>query len=181
MPEVKITRQEVVVVDTVSHNEYGDLLFTDKAGKEYKVGNKRTKYFEEVIIPDKAVQLNFSTAYNKEYIYSAKLVDLPPEEEPAQFAKPEPIVTQKVTVQKSAPVTVEDLTGTPKVDEKIPGQQIGMTTKEIGDMIRAGKMKSIFGVEAAVELTKWYRSQILGTTRVNFDGAKLPKFTSENT
>jgi len=71
------------------------------------------------------------------------------------------------------------------LDESIKGQKdkptepapqaVGMTTKELGDMIRSKQLIPIFGVEVGAELVKWYRSQILGTTRIPFDGAKLPK------
>lgn len=60
-------------------------------------------------------------------------------------------------------------------------QAVGMVTKEIGDMIRSKYLKPIFGDDAYLELIKWYRSQVLGITRINFDGAKLPDFkTKEN-
>ena len=55
-------------------------------------------------------------------------------------------------------------------------QAVGMTTKELGDMIRASKLSEIFGGTISVELIKWYRGQILGTTRIEFDGAKLPQY-----
>lgn len=63
-----------------------------------------------------------------------------------------------------------------------------MTTKEIGDMFRAGAksgnitavLNTIFGKEIAIELVRWYRSQILGTTRVPFDGKTLPQFKTED-
>lgn len=58
-------------------------------------------------------------------------------------------------------------------------QAVGMCTKELGDMIRAKYLKPIFGDEAYIELIKWYRSQILGITRINFDGSKLPQFKEE--
>ena len=32
MPETTIVRSEIVVVDTIDSNSYGDMLFTDKAG-----------------------------------------------------------------------------------------------------------------------------------------------------
>lgn len=55
-------------------------------------------------------------------------------------------------------------------------QAVGMMTKEIGDMIRAEMLAKIFGAKIAVELTKWYRSQALGITRINYDGKNLPVF-----
>ena len=55
-------------------------------------------------------------------------------------------------------------------------QAVGMMTKEIGDMIRAKYLVSIYGQEASNELIKWYRGQTLGITRIPFDSSKLPKF-----
>jgi len=65
----------------------------------------------------------------------------------------------------------------PKV--AIAPQAIGMCTKEIGDMIRAKYLKPVFGDEASIALIKWYRGQIFGITRVNFDGAKLPQLETK--
>lgn len=91
MAETTIVRSEIVVVDTVDSNSYGDMLFTDKAGKSYKVGNKRVQYFENVIIPGVAVELNYATAYKKEYIYNAVQVAIPKEVEPLE---PEPQIDE---------------------------------------------------------------------------------------
>lgn len=65
--------------------------------------------------------------------------------------------------------------------KEIPGQQIGMTVKLIGDLIVAGKLSELFGKEAGWELIKWFRSEVLGTTKVPFDGAKLPQPKKEPT
>ena len=63
--------------------------------------------------------------------------------------------------------------------KEVAPQAIGMMTKEIGDMIRANKLTTIFGKENAEELIKWYRSQTFGITKASFDGSKLPKFPSK--
>lgn len=78
MPD--ITRKQVIVVDTVESNDYGDMLFTDKEGNNYKISSKRVQYFEGVVVEGTGVELSYSTAYNKEYIYSAVQVKdgLPP-------------------------------------------------------------------------------------------------------
>lgn len=59
---------------------------------------------------------------------------------------------------------------------EINGQAIGMTTKEIGDMMRANILSAIFGKIIAASLTTWYRSKILAITRIAHDGKDLPKF-----
>ena len=55
-------------------------------------------------------------------------------------------------------------------------QAVGMMTKEIGDMIRAHELVKVFGDKIAIELVKWYRSQALGISRVDFDGKDLPEY-----
>ena len=72
MPEAEITRKQIIVVNEVGTNTYGDLTFTDKDGGQYKIGTKRKPYFEKVIIPNMAVQLNYvMSSFGKEYIYNA--------------------------------------------------------------------------------------------------------------
>ena len=85
----EITREDIVVVDTVSNNEYGDLLFTVKGGEEYKISNKRIQYFEKVILPDTAIKLSFAEAHGREYIYRADSVEGElPEKKPSPKEKP---------------------------------------------------------------------------------------------
>ena len=70
MTEQAITKTQIIVVQEVGANTYGDLTFTDKAGGDYKVSVKRKQYFEKVIIPGMAVQLNYAmSSFGKEYIY----------------------------------------------------------------------------------------------------------------
>ena len=95
MAEAIITRTQIIVVGEVSKNSYGDLTFSDKEGKQYKISAKRISYFEKVIIPEMAIQLNFATAYNKEYIYSAVLVkDAMLIKEPAKVEAPPPAIPE---------------------------------------------------------------------------------------
>ena len=55
------------------------------------------------------------------------------------------------------------------------GAARGMSVKELGDMMRAGLLSKIFGETIARALTVWYRGEILGITKVSFDGKDLPK------
>ena len=55
-------------------------------------------------------------------------------------------------------------------------QAVGMATKEIGDMIRSKYLVSMFGGKIARGLMRWYQHQMLGITRIEFDGNDLPKF-----
>ncbi len=94
------------------------------------------------------------------------------------FTKPDgvkiPFVSDIETVEGALPAPVEPNKGYPEV--KPAPQAVGMIAKEIGDMIRAKYLVTIFGDEAARELIKWYRSQTLGITGIPFDGAKLPQY-----
>ncbi len=69
--KVEITGKKDVVVASVQTNSFGDLEFTDTEGGNYKIGVRRVPYFKDVIIPQQAVRLNYTTAYGKEYIYNA--------------------------------------------------------------------------------------------------------------
>ena len=46
-----------------------------------------------------------------------------------------------------------------------PGQEIGMTVKEIGDMLRVGQLALIFGDADARVLAEWYRLRIKSTVK----------------
>ncbi len=97
MADVEITRKKIIVVDSVGKNDYGDLIFNDKEGNDYKVSAKRRQYFDKIIELDAAVQLNYSSFKGREYVYSAVQVkDSLPE------AKPE--TKQGAPQSKSSPV-----------------------------------------------------------------------------
>src|SRR3990167_9230674 len=76
--DATITKKQIVIVNTVDKNSYGDIEFTytgeDGVLRKGKIGNKRVKHFEGILIPQRYVELSFSEAYNKEYVYSAVLV-----------------------------------------------------------------------------------------------------------
>jgi len=74
-----IVDQKVVIPATRELNNYGDLIFTDGDGSQYKIGNKREHLFEN-IIEGQAVELYYAVYMDKKYICGAKLVDgaLPP-------------------------------------------------------------------------------------------------------
>jgi len=128
MVEVNITRSEIITVDKVWRNEFEDLLFTDKGGKEHKVSNKRAKWFDGIVLPNTAVKLNFAEAYGKEYIYNAQLVEgeLPITEPLAKKPAPE------LPAGKTAPQSIQ----TAK-DEQI---WKSVCIKELGECIRSGNL-----------------------------------------
>ncbi len=107
--EPKITRSDVIVIDTIGSNDYGDLTWVDKAGKEYKISTKRIKYFEKVILPNMAVKLTYAEAYGKEYIHKAELVSEKMAERVSEALQPKieaskPVVPQEVSRPKPMPL-----------------------------------------------------------------------------
>ena len=55
-------------------------------------------------------------------------------------------------------------------------QAVGMVTNNICQLVVADKLTAIFGKKIGVELVKWYRAQVLGITRIPFEGADLPEY-----
>ncbi len=108
MDKTVITRFIVVTIANKNLNTYGDLIFTDAAGTEYKLGKKREKYFG-AIQPGKTVKLSYAEYMQKEYI--------------AEVALAEP--TQPLQ-KKYNPTT-----------PPVQGAEKGMLIKEIGDNFRA--------------------------------------------
>ncbi len=153
--EVDIIRTEVFVVDHSDQDEYGNLNVVSKEGKAYRI-NKKHEPIHSMFTDEMAVEVGYGYFMNKEFIHTARQVkDAIGPTAQETLAKPEPAPTPR--------------------SEPAP-QAVGMTTKELGDMIRAGKLVEVFGSEVGSGLVVWYRGQILGTTRIEFDGAKLPKF-----
>ncbi|KKM99640.1 hypothetical protein LCGC14_1145890 [marine sediment metagenome] len=66
----------------------------------------------------------------------------------------------------------------PKQGYNADGAARGMLVKEMGDMVRAGKLSEIFGPKIASTLITWYRCEVLGISRIEHDGKDLPKFGS---
>ena len=68
--KVEITRTAEILVASTKKDTYGNLIVTDKAGGEYKVGVKRERLFA-YFQPDTAVHLEYAVFMNKEYIANA--------------------------------------------------------------------------------------------------------------
>ena len=76
MPQPKVIKTEVIVVDHSSLNDYRDLIVTDKGGKEWKVSNKRD-YLHNIFQDGWAVKLGIANYMDKDFISEASLVELP--------------------------------------------------------------------------------------------------------
>ncbi len=157
--EVEITRKQVIVVGEVSQNSYGDLTFTDKEGKGYKVGAKRRQYFD-IIQPGVAVQLNYAVYMKKEYIYNAtQVTDAIPEQAPqlhsVQAPKPPPQAT------KSIPSLPQEK------NREIAPVERGMWLKEMGNRIGDGSIDKDFP-NTAVRIKAQYYKMMSDITGINF-------------
>ncbi len=67
MPESKIERYEVIIVENTQQNQYGDLIVNGSL----KVGKKRNNLFN-VFQPGAEVKLGYASYMNKEYIATAE-------------------------------------------------------------------------------------------------------------
>lgn len=160
----------IIVVGQTEKDGYGNLWATPQ-GKEdaVKISYKR-QHLHHLFEQGKAIILHWETYKGKPYVANARLVE-------GELPEGKPIETP----QPQEPLSPQAKPPTPAA------QAVGMTVKEIGEMVRAGAsvgkltavLTTIFGGETAFELLRWYRSQILGTTRITFDGEKLPKFKGD--
>lgn len=138
MPEIKIIKKEIAIPVDRNENGYGDILFHDKAGKEYKISNKRAHLGSE-IIEGHAVELGYGNYMNRDYIAEARLVEgaLPPPQ-PAHIPDEEGATKLKAEVIKYAP------------------QEVGMWLKALGDRIGDGSLEKAYP-HSHIEIKKqWF-------------------------
>ncbi len=156
---------DVVIIDKVEDDDYQGKAFkkvTDKTGKVFNVkygqgGKLKEKW--PLLVGGTTIEIEWGVYNEKPFVRDFKVVA-----EAGQVAE---LPSQK---PDSLP---------PQPGEELPPpapQAVGMMTKEIGDMMRAEMLGKIFGAKIAVELTKWYRSQALGITRIPYEGKDLPVF-----
>ena len=115
----------IVVVDGAPwKNDYGDLFFRDKDGKEHKIAQKREAQ-HAAIISGQAVILDYKVYQGHDYISTAKpvagaLPAVPPDAAPG--VTPTPISTTR----------------------RIDPQERGMWMKEVGEWLRQGKLEELY-------------------------------------
>jgi len=157
----------VIVVAVTETDQYGNLQVTAKEGGIVKIAKKREHLFG-LFQQGKAVELDWQTYMNKDYVADARLVE---------GALPEPTDPPTDMHPPRAPET-----GQPS------GQATGMVTNKITDM-RIARVQSkgsvtailypLFGRDATIELLKWWRSQFLGITKIKYSGESLPQYDKE--
>ena len=147
----------IITVESTTIDSYGNMMVTPKGGgKDIRIGVKRKQLFA-FFSDGVAVELIWSKFNDNDYVSDAKLVaeGLP--------APKQPIETEAM----KAPLE-------PSHQPPAP-QAVGMLTKEIGDMIRAKMLTTLFGATIKNELVRWYRSQVFGISRITYDGKDLPE------
>ena len=148
----------ITVAEKVARDK-GGFDIVDTLGKAYLVGVKNSAIAENLIV-GRASKVTLFSHTTGTYINTAELYDGmvdPPQTEPQVRTEP----TMRATESHN------------KLGE---GAARGMTVKEVGDMIRADRLKAVWGQIVAAKLVTWYRGEILGITKIDFDGKDLPKF-----
>jgi len=163
MPEQTITRTEIVIpVNAGQPDQYGNLVFKDKAGKDFKVGKKRAQLFP-LIRPDNAIEIGWAEYMNKPYIATIREVSqgLPP-------PTPAPSYTPKL-VESSIPKADATSASTPtrETTREINGAAVGMTTNIIWEMMKAKMLQSTFGEPTAEALRERFKKEICRNYGVN--------------
>ncbi len=172
MTEVK--EPTVITVAETRSDNFGNLYVTDTTGGVTKITKGHSgmfPLFQQNVGRAVKLQWRYYSIEREGKTYSGFSVDNADLFDGVMEDAPEPVPSEKLGVP-TIPAPPPVVTSKPT---EIPGAQIGMTVKEVGDMIRADKLWVIFGEDAAKNLTVWYRGQILGTARINFDGKDLPK------
>lgn len=152
MPEQTIINSTVIRLSEAqaTNNQYGDLLFTDDQGNEYKINNKRSAFFSIIRAnAGKEVKLGWSKFNGKEYIATVGII------------APTQATTQKQTgnvPQRANPTT------TPQ-NPPISGAEKGMILKEIGDNFRT----KLFTKGDYAGLWAYYLSEIGRVTGVKIN------------
>ncbi len=152
--DTKIEKYETFTVEDVTTDEKGKLIVN---GGKYKVSPKRSNLFN-VFQVGAEVKIGWANYMNQDYISTAEQTGNHfPTDAEAQKAFKEAVA--QLPKPQSEPVQSKS---TPIVPS---GQEVGMTTKEIGDMIRSKMLSVVFG-EDAIKLTEWYKKRIKTTTGI---------------
>ena len=158
----------VITVKECELDQYGNLNVTDNLGVVTRI-NKKHESLHPLFQDNygRAIKLIWANFKDKDYVDKAELFDGEPDKQVETIHPIHPsTVPQPVRVE--APPAL-------KPQEPAP-QAVGMLIKEIGEHIRTNTLFDIFGETVGNSLIMWYRSQVLGITRITFDGKDLPKF-----
>jgi len=152
MAKPTIVRTEVVVVDRHELNPYNDMIFWDKADKEYKVSAKR-QWLHEKVVDGVAITLGYAVYMDREYI--ADILDVASQ-------LPPPVTPQKPA---DAPKPTAYAEKVPAHKEPAP-QELGMWWKELGECIRVGAIDKDFPKMVVKIKSQYYKklAEVTGIT-----------------
>jgi len=163
--KITIVKTEIVTPVDKDTNDFGDILFHDNVGNEYKINQKRARLGEQIVV-GRAVELGYGNYMNYDFIAEARLVEgaLPPAKEPytpPPEEKPKPTAYAKLN---------------PELPKTISGQEIGRCWNAIDTLFIGGKLPTLFGKENAEAILKYYRGILTSTLKLPVDGKKLPQW-----
>ena len=142
MAKPTIVRTEVVVVDRHELNPYNDMIFWDKADKEYKVSAKR-QWLHEKVVDGVAITLGYAVYMDREYI--ADILDVASQ-------LPPPVTPQKPA---DAPKPTAYAEKVPAHREPAP-QEVGMCWNNLGAGVRDGSIERDFPKQCVVIKSQYY-------------------------
>lgn len=157
---------QIIVSNTeLMEGDYGEYLkvtYKDKNGKESfrNIGAHFKDRWSE-FTQGRMIELKYRKGENDKWILQ-EIIPAQLSEQPsnAPQSKSEPLKEESNKLLQHA---IKE----GAVIDKPSGQEVGMTTKEIGDMIRADKLSVLFGAETAKKIAEWYMNRIKSTTGVN--------------
>lgn len=84
----QIIRKQIIMIDSLDEDEYGNVIVTDKEGNEYKIAAKR-KALTENMVNGHAYELGWANYMNRDYIAEVNDVGdkLPPEQPQAHVSQ----------------------------------------------------------------------------------------------
>jgi hypothetical protein len=144
--KITIVKTEIMIPVDKDTNEYGDILFHDEAGNEYKINQKRARLGEQIVV-GRAVELGYGNYMNYDFIAEARLVEgaLPPAKEPYTPPPEHPEPPAKSTSP----------------------QETGMWWKELGNRIGDGSLERDYP-KAHIKIKGQYYKKMSEVTGVNF-------------
>ena len=134
----------VIVVAKTETDGYGNLLVTDKEGKQVRV-NKKHESLHPLFEQGKAVELDWQIYQGKDYVANARLV--------------EEVLAGEMVVEQLSPVPQV----TPRA-QPAP-QEIGMWWKELGNRIGDGSLEKDFP-KSSVKIKAQYYNKMSDVTGV---------------
>ena len=166
-PEPKIERYEVITPESITPDNYENIVVKTTTGTEVKVNKKHAhlhQLFYDACEQRRALKIGYATYMNKEYVHTAEYFDgKPPVEK--QTA---PVKTDAGPLPKQA--------SQPSREDNI---ELNGWMNRITDLIISGQLSAVFGKKNVPAIMEWYRARYYGSTKAAFDGSKFPVYKVE--